>query len=694
MSDILKSVSFIETDGDAAPASIPPEPVATDAVPVLRRAGDPMVPKMRPTPIVPEPEPWSRGLLWIGVALAILTALSLGAWAFGYFGADRDGFGPWEFAALASAVAVPTATVIALFAALDALRDARLEAARLAAVTERLVRADDTVAGEIATLADGIRREVAAVDDRLDQARQRLDGLQAAIAAQSRDLDATTKSMAERSETIGRALSLHRQAFESLTTTFDAQMDSLSSQLDQQRGRLGDTSEKVRTEIDAARASAEDAGKALSEAVAAAAGSSRAADASLDAARERMERMVARIQESASELDAVYERRTAHLASLEDRLSGERDGTEAALRAQTERLGAVDAQLEITEGRLTALVDHARTVHEGLMGQLSAIDATLDGADARSRAFTENLSGRVVDAVADARRDLSLMEADLRALQARLDTAVEAELDLPAPAPAPQASPGRVHLKPLDTDFPPVEPPRAPRRRRATDKTRAEDSLEAPLELVDVAEDSLVMPEPEPVPPASAPAPADVVQRPGGPATPGFGRAKPQDKGRDKTGGWRWRDMLGGIEPVDTPTAAQSEAPAKSVVRPPAGVPLTAPPPAPALPDGSDVVARLCEVGLAPSALVDDALVAEAAQARIAGGGAAVTGPVLARLHDPVQQLRGVLSADLEFRLKAQAFVRSMATTLDTRRRDGELQATLGTASGRAFLLCAAALSA
>ena len=716
MSDLLKNVSFL---GDEATS-----PSADDIVvkpagdpPVLRRSADPLAPKTVSAAQAPirqviahaEPEPPTRTPLWAGIVLSVFTAIAIAAWMFGYFGERSGALSPWDYVGLFTAVVVPAAAVFTLFAALRALSEARTESARLAAISERLSRVDENVGAEVASLSGAIRSEIAAVDARLAQTRDQFEGFGAALSQQSRDLDATTATMAERSEIIGRALTLHRQAFESLANTFDAQMESLSAQIELQRGKLSDVTQRAQDDLGASQMSIETAAAALTDAVAAATGSSQAADASLEAARERMEGVIARIQNSATELDAVYERRAAHLASLADRLSGERDGTQTALLAQTERLAAVDAQIEITERSLTALVDHARSIHEGLLGQLSAIDKTLDNADHRTKEFTATMSERVADSVADARRDLSLMETDLRTLQSRLAEAKDDSLPLERPAqPAPKA-PGRVHLKPLDTDFPPVEPPRAqpPKTVREVLAAQVEDD---PLDLVEFVDDTPLTVEPIPDI-EDAPVPTrEVLRRPGEDLAPkgrkrrrSFGKAEPAPSAPAPSAapasaslaspardGWRWRDMLGGIDPVD---ASMAPVAAAAVSRPPAGIPLSAPtvPAAPTLPDGSDVVARLCEVQLAPSAIVDEGTIIEAGKAREMSGGPGMVAVTKNRLREPIVHLRGVLAADLEFKLRAQTFVRSFDASLQT--PGTALRTELGSASGRAFLLCAAALS-
>ena len=718
MSDISNKIQFIEMpDGaDDIPAPDTALDIPRPSEPILRRSDDPLTPKAPPPPqaapaYTPAPTDEAeapRTLVWIGIALAVLSALALGAWIYGYFQLDepRTALSPWAWTGLVLGIVVPSATIVLFFLTLRALRRSESEAARLTRVTDRLLRADTAVADEIGTMSRAIREEIAGVEARLSQTRSQLDGFSAALSQQSRDLDGTTKTMAERSETIGRALTLHRQAFESLANTFDAQMESLSAQIDLQRGRLTDSTTQAESDMGAARASLEDAEARLTTTIENLTGSSRAAETSLSDAEARLSAMTTRIQDGASELDAVYERRTEHLSGLANRLSGEKDSTEQALFAQTERLGAIDAQIEITETRLTALVDHASAIQTELSERLSAIDSTLDGAEERTRRFTESLGDRVTDSLADARRDLSLMETDLRALQSRLKTAENDSFAFEVEQEKRRQSQSRrIHLQPLETDFPPVEPPRPePARERQPDPALddADEPTAEPLDLIEVMdanEDNALVeippiPEPDDAPIAVAPE-RDVVRRPGdlGPAGNGKSFAKGGKDKADGKSGWRWRDMLGGIDPLDAETPA-SAAPARdeSIVRPPAGVPLSAPPSAPQLPDGSDVVARLCEVKLAPSAVVDEGTIIEAGRQRLLGGETPMVDTVMARLRDPVSHLRGVLAADLEFKLRAESFARSFAAQLNGIKDDGALRASLGTASGRAYLLCTAAL--
>lgn len=668
-------------------ADIQPEPIDTPKL-NLSPAPVPLVAPMAPVQpgYIAPPAPAATRLRWVGPVLAIATGLAIGALVFAYI-ANTEVISPIGFAGLIMAVIVPMIAVIALWATLRALATNREETVRLAEVADRLTRADEAVTSDVARMSSAIRRELALVDSRLAQSRDELDTLTALISRQSIEMNGMTQRLSDRSETITNAMITQRDEFTGLSADFDQRMTDLTLGIQTQREALDISS-------DAAAKRVGDASEALDHATKLTAGHGDAiataaanANASVTEAEARLGSLSDRIKAQAEELDAFYERRTSQLTELSEKLSNEKGLAETALYSQTEKLSAVDAQLEITESRLTDLINHAGDVQAQLTARLSDIDSTLSDADQRSRAFTADIADRVSDSVAQTRREISIMEGELRALQSRMDGAKSKALPV-EPAATSTPAPKRVHLTPLDTDFPSLD----------------QDDLSIP-EAED--DDTLELSEPitEDHPELSLstmPPEADLIRRPGDDAGSDrvFGRGKPEKAEKN----WRWRDMLGSIDPISNEDPVVSSMPppkpAPAVDRPGPGVPLTMPPsrsiqPSRApQPEGSDVVARLCEVKLAPSAVVDDRTISDAESARTSGGEAAQSDAVFARLNSPVIHLRGVLSADLEFRLRAEGFRRSYNGYLNDMSDASRLRSELASANGRAYLLCAAALSA
>lgn len=678
---------LVETDSALSDdTAIDPDPHDTIIKPLSDRVAEPSLKRpdapfpahaqAAPLPVayIAPDVPAVARLGWVGPVMTALTGLALSALIYTYITQVGPVVSPIGLAGLIMAVIVPMVSVMALWVTLRALAANRVETTRLAEVADRLTRADEAVTSDIARMSSAIKRELAQVDSRLAQSRDEVETLVALITRQSTEMNGMTQRLTDRSETIAKTVTDQRDAFADLTTDFDTRMTALTRGIDTQRDALDASGNAAAKRVGEASEALDHATKLTADHGDAIAMAASTANASITEAEARLGSLSERIKLQAEELDAFYERRTQQLSDLSARLSDDKGLAETALYSQTEKLSAVDAQLEITESRLTDLLDHAGQVQAQLTARLSDIDSTLSDADQRSRAFTADIADRVSDSVAQTRREISIMESELRALQSRMDGAKSADLSF-EPTVKAASPPTRVHLKPLDTDFPSLD----------------QDDLAIPddddtLDLIEAIDDDAL----EAVSPT-----ADLVRRPGDDTSKGlgFGHGKPEKSDKN----WRWRDMLGSIDPISDREAAPSIAPppkpASTIDRPGLGVPLRAPSARAPKPEGSDVVARLCEVKLAPSAVVDDGTISEAEKARQKGGEKAQSEAVFARLNAPVIHLRGVLSADLEFRLRAEGFRRSYHSYLGDISGSSNLRAELASANGRAYLLCAAALS-
>ena len=318
--------------------------------------------------------------------------------------------------------------------------------------------------------------------------------------------------------------------------------------------------------------------------------------------------------------------------------------------------------------------------------QLATISDRLTHADETVTADISRMSSAIrrelaqVDSrLAQSRRELSIMEGELRALQSRMDGAKSMDLVLDIPETKQTPPSGRLNLKPLDSDFPPFEPDTLAIPEPHEDQTLdLIEPLKLPVDMIQPQPSTSTLPDP------------DLIRRSSGDASLGrmFERAKKDEQGEED---WRWRDIVSAVDPIAKDVAKAEHS---GIDRPPPGVPLSPPPPEPKLPDGSDIIARLCEVELAPSAVVDQGTIIDATEARHRGGEAAQSEIVFSRLNAPVIHLRSILSNDLEFRLRAENFRRNFDTYFQSQRDQTKIRSELQTASGRAYLLCAAALTA
>lgn len=629
-------------------------------------------------------QPSSPSFGWVGVILTLLTALCIGGIV--YVMLSRDGaLSPIEIAALTGITIIPAATVAILWSALRALARLSSQAQYLQATAERLTRADDTVADRVTSLSASIRSELAGVDAHLARTETQLASVADQAISRGADLAQMTQDASESARTLDHAITGQREQFRVLLSEFEIRLQSLAQSIDRHAGLLDTAGRETSDRIEASTQSMSDALSHVTQQGDALTSHVETADEKLAAAEARLSALSDTIAERTVQLDGVYDRRADHLSGLSDRISKDADETSHALSQQADQLAAIDAQIISTEQSLKALLSEAQTIQHDLSSRLSDIDGTLSNADRRSRAFTADMSDRINDSIAQTRRELSVMEGELRSLQSRMDE--QRELDLSRAEQRSRdeerAQPKRIHLQPLDTDFPPVEP-------QSLDiPDEADDSL---LDLVEIVE----IPDPD-----RNMHSADVVLRSVAEETDRRGFALSRRKTADDgaSTGWRWRDMLGTIDPLDqtySDVKASEPPPSRSQIdRPPPGVPLQAPQVTSDIAraaDGSDVVARLCEVNLAPSAIVDEGTIYEAAALRQTSGIGAQNAAVEARLEGPIDHLRKVFQEDLEFKLRAESFRRDYEERLSTLRGDDALQAKLGSATGRAYLLCTAAL--
>ena len=99
--------------------------------------------------------------------------------------------------------------------------------------------------------------------------------------------------------------------------------------------------------------------------------------------------------------------------------------------------------------------------------------------------------------------------------------------------------------------------------------------------------------------------------------------AAPQKKSR---GGWKWRDMLGGLEKPDTPPmASQIDKPIQRNI------------------SNERMIASLSALGLSPAAIIDDGCIIEATNTRRSKGSNAMSQTVSKRIGGPIRHLHSCL---------------------------------------------------
>ena len=585
---------------------------------------------------------------WLILAFALLYVVGAGL----YFGLPllNQPVGLFSIAGIAVLLILPLLLLFLLWLTLKHLSVITFQNAKLTQAAEVLVSPNTEALTRTESLSAGIRNEISKVNSSLSQTVEAFKDVQLAISRESQALDTAGIALTSRSDDVGRTLTLQRQALEGLSGTFDTRMTALSTQ-------ISDTSQTLEGICATAETKLLSAGEALEKATV-------VVDETVNSSTSRLEEKVATLEAARETLSTSTGTLTSSLnesaESLQKSESSFTENTAAlkALNAETQsRISELQATIghgyevltelrEAAEARATAVATH----YEDLATQIKqSEDNTLTAQGETARMVESNL--------AQMRRDFSRMETDLKSLQAKLNNARAASEDIPVV----EAKSARLNLKPLDTDFPPVEPSKPIQKSRPKPESVFETPLNfgADMEIVNLDE-PLINFEP------------DLIRRPfeeeAKSKAKGFGRRK--DK--DEKSGWRWRDMLGTLERPDGNAQLGSSASTRPQV---------------------NAVALLTGLKLSPSAIVDEGTVIDATQARINMGEPGLTSLVVEKLPEAVTHLKHNMHDNPDLKAELLSFTSDFSNMLSNSQSTAPaLRTALGSPEGRAYLLCAAAL--
>jgi len=661
LSDITKKIFSIE------PAD---EPVISD---IIRPLGEPKPPKEKlsdqddvPSFVTREPktpvilatsevtEIKSGWIIWTGVFFTLLW-LAGAALLFSdkILGQQTELLNITGFVLL---LALPAVLITLFWISLRRLVAVTNQNTRLANAAHALVTPDTEALGRTQSLANGIRAEITKVNEQLSETVSRLKTVQSDITQESQALDAAGLHLTSRSDDVGRNLTLQRQALESISGTFEAKMETLSSQIEETGKNLETASETAKTRLETAISALSETTSGLSQ--------------STEATEQTLSEKITQLGDISRKIDEVSDALKADLSDSADALKA----TETTLEQRSEVIENINLSLQEKFDSLLASLASGQEVLQKLEStsssrgeDISRYYQTLTSRLKQSEDDTLAAQGRTARMVegnlAQMRREFSTMETDLKALQSRINSLRETHEELPFENP----TISRLSLKPLETDFPPVEPDRAEPALRPSfqfDEPKFADEVPAePLNLgadmqIDNADDDLTSFDP------------DVLRRPGDvePAKKGFGRA---NEAKGKTSSWRWRDMLGGLERPGVDTQTQRQAPKDSI----------------------NILEHLENIQLSPAAIIDEGTIIDATQARINSGETGLVDIVSRKLADPISHLQHNMARDANLAANVAQFTSDFAERIGTTPPTAPaLRTVFGSPNGRAYLLCLGAI--
>ena len=589
---------------------------------------------------------------WIVFGLGLLYFIGAGL----YFGLPlfKTPLGLLPVAGLALLLILPLILLFLLWRTLRHLSNMSAQNARLSKAAEILVSPDQEALARTENLAGGIRAEITRVNSSLSDTVEVLKKIQIGVTQESQALDAAGLALSRRSDEVGQNLTLQRQVLESLTGSIDARMSSLSTQIADKGQILDEMCSAAETKILGA-------GEALVKA-------SADVDEATIVSADRIGEKITALEDTRSKMEQTAEAFTSDIGNSTEKLL-ETDRYFAEYSEKFQSLNS-ETQSQITD--LQAIIGHGYEMLENLKAtsETRASDVasyydTLSKQLKQSEDDTlaaQGQTARMVESnLAQMRRDFSKMETDIQSLQVKLNRLRESsdEIDYPDPA-----SP-RLNLKPLDTDFPPVEP--AQHRVRPDPVEVSDRPLNLGVDMeIESPDEPLIKFEPE------------VIRRPGDvskkPKSRGFGRRT--DK--EEKSGWRWKDMLGTLDRPDAPDVQ------RQVVEPRDSGSMPS--------QNIDGVSLLKGLKSSPAAIVDEGTVVDATQARINSGEPGLSSVVKDKLPEAVALLKDNLAADPILKANLYAFTVEFSKTIgNTPPTAPALRAAFGSPEGRAYLLCAAA---
>lgn len=666
MSDITKKIFSIEQTGDDVAQSEPStsdvvrplagldrHPVnspAAEAVPdfVTRDAKQPLA---KPPSLSPTFENAPKSFGWLIAGFGVLYFIAAGL----YFGLPLV-IEPVRFVTIAGLILLlllPLILLFLLWRALSHLGRVTNQSAKLSEAAERLVSPETEALARTETLASGIRAQINKLNSGLSNTVEALEGVKIAVTRESQALDAAGLALSSRSEGVSRTLSEQRQSLAAMTDSFDSRMATLS-------GQIASSGVALDTVCTAAETKLVRAGETLEK--------------SATRVDEVVKLSAAKLESDISELGTLNEKLSEAAEILSKQLTDTTQGlgvTDSTLAEQSISLGRLNAetQAQLTELQGTIVHGHellvelqssAETRSTEIAAYYTNLASQMKKSEDETLALQSETTKTVESNLAQMRRDFGRMETDLQALQAKINNL----RDVSDTIPAPEEKPNRLTLMPLDSDFPPVQPPEIVQS--PPNEVIGEEPLNLGMDM-EIASDDAPLINFKP----------DVIRRPGEvkpqTKTKGFGRRSDRD---DKSG-WRWRDMLGTLErpdneaDIDIPPIAIDASPTRNI----------------------DGAALLTAIQLSPEAIVDEGTVIDATQARINGGETGMTSIVVDKLPEAVAHLKDSLVQDAALQSDLRSFTRDFSKIIgNTPPTAPALRAAFGSAEGRAYLLCAAAL--
>lgn len=657
--------------------------------------------------------PKFKGIMIAGIIASVIWVLgAIGFTAWGIGGVSAIAAMPsTKLLGLTALLLVPILLFILCAYALRELAKLTLHSQQLSNAAQAMMKPDETVIARSNIMSKAVQAQIEEVNLKVSQALNRMEMLDDMIKSQNSSLTQSTLAAEHTTDTIAATLTTQREALESVAETFETRMSSLSTMLDAHAENLSQSTQTAELKIHEARVSIEGAAEKINAASNVVRQNAVSAAETLSDSQKEITMLGNSVKARSDEMDNVYRKHVTDLTAMIDHLKKEQDEMGVILEERlgkmrdmslSAKVGAQSLSEASDKGRETveALADAARLTDTAVRARFAEMENMVKYSTARAESISDTAARQVQNSLSMTRKEIARIEADMMDLMDKLNES-QHEQNIPKPVisdldfTVPKTK--RVKLRPLETDFPsleprelqdeavvspkdsvvpePVEPeslfrlesvPNPPPMAEAEDMaTSIEEDTQLTLEPI--SETDLIAPDTD----------SDIKSY-----DPDIVRTVLQDSteksNKENKTRWRWRGLFGAPDKMTETKDLNSASLAPSLKQV----------------NDDDIITALSHMGLSPAAIVDDGCIIEATNTRKARGAKAMSQSVSSRMATPVKHLRDAVITDAAFLSDLKTFTAQFSIKLSPIEGDREaIRTCLESDAGRAFLLCDAALA-
>ena|GEM_PF-1115678 len=659
--------------------------------------------------------PPSPLILPIAVAAAVIWIICVMALYFGFFGNVGQAGGKMNAAQWISVLMlafIPAVMIGVIAVALRQLSAMSYAATQLVRAARTLARPDEAVIDKAKVMSSAVNKELDTIKKSFDTTVGRVSSLEEVLSTERKKLDASSLSVKDRFDAIGATLVDQHKALDGLADMFDTRMADLSFTLDSHKTELQKNTEMTEQKLHDARVSLETAVVTLKETTDGVRAHAVDATETLMAGHTEISKLNDGLQDRSTSLTESYKNHTAELSAMMAELREEQDTLAASLDERLAKMqdmslsakaGAESLKSASDMGRQTAqaLAEATNLTNDAIKQRFTEMEEAVTYANAKAENISEKASRRVQDSLEHTSKEIARIEADIEALQDKLKQADRFTPSQKASVKPPELRRPKRDTRTVSAPLSISATPAVPIAREPADPapTKSKPYFRKPISIKPAEDDRVENEEPymRDAPPSRAERapsedPFDLVIQPSDealdleipdPNADIFPLAdetirrtnegpRPARRKTRRSSRWGWRDMLTGMDPTSHNAPVMT---ARDI-------------------EDANIVNALKELGLAPSAIVDDGCIIEACNARKASGEMAMSQIVAKRLGDPVRHLYIKFEENPNLKSKARAYTAQYKIGIDAIEDDREaIRMRLESDAGRAFLLCDAALN-